>query len=156
MQSSYIYHYIHMMQNIRQKNHKFEILMENSRYYFHFASFWQWPETLTPPRHLLAPLVCRVHSFPPRYSIAGATVTVHQFFCILHFNFQHNKICMWFYWVICLLIQRPITMIKDSSEYFCKGNIICRVYWALQMYLKSFRYSDSIKRSVVHTWIKKK
>ena len=40
MQSSSIYHYIYMMQ---QKNHKFEILMENSWNYFHFASFWHWP-----------------------------------------------------------------------------------------------------------------
>ena len=42
-------------------------------------------ETLTPPRHLVSPLVCRVRECPPWCSIVGDTVTVHQFFCILHF-----------------------------------------------------------------------
>ena len=41
-------------------------------------------ETPTPPGHLVSPLVCRVHECPPWCFIAGATVTVHQFFCILH------------------------------------------------------------------------
>ena len=42
-------------------------------------------ETLTPPGHLVSPLVCRVNECPPWCSIFGVTVTVHQFFCILHF-----------------------------------------------------------------------
>ena len=42
-------------------------------------------ETLTPPGHLVSPLVCRVRECPPWCSIVDATVTVHQFFCILHF-----------------------------------------------------------------------
>ena len=41
-------------------------------------------ETLTPPGHLVSSLVCRVHECPPWDFIVGATVTVHQFFCILH------------------------------------------------------------------------
>ena len=40
--------------------------------------------TLTPPGHLVSPLVCMVHECTPWCSIVGATVTVHQFFCILH------------------------------------------------------------------------
>ena len=39
-------------------------------------------ETLTPPGHLVSPLVCRVRECPPWCSIVCATVTVHQFFCI--------------------------------------------------------------------------
>ena len=44
-------------------------------------------ETLTPPRHqLVLPLLCRVRECTPWCSIVGATVTVYQFFCILHCN----------------------------------------------------------------------
>ena len=42
-------------------------------------------ETLTPPGHLVSPLLAGVLECPPWCSIVGATVTVHQFFCILHF-----------------------------------------------------------------------
>ena len=42
-------------------------------------------ETLTPPGHLVSPLVAGVRECPPWCSIVGATVTVHQFFCILQF-----------------------------------------------------------------------
>ena len=41
-------------------------------------------ETLTPPGHLLS-WFAGVREFPSWCSIIGATVTVHQFFCILHF-----------------------------------------------------------------------
>ena len=41
-------------------------------------------ETLTLPGYLVSPLVCRVLECLPWCSIVGATVTVHQFFCILH------------------------------------------------------------------------
>ena len=41
-------------------------------------------ETLTPPWHRVSPLVYRGLECPPWCSIVGATVTVHQFFCILH------------------------------------------------------------------------
>ena len=41
-------------------------------------------ETLTPPRHLVSPLICRGPWMSTRCSIVGATVEVHQFFCILH------------------------------------------------------------------------
>ena len=41
-------------------------------------------EMLTPPVHLVSPLVFRVRKCPPWCSISGATVTVHQFFCFLH------------------------------------------------------------------------
>ena len=77
-------------------------------------------ETLTPPGHLVSPLVCRSPwmSTVVLYwwcSIVGATVTVHQFFCILHFillnmgyfcwlwhirlfgNFTINYMCIWFF-----------------------------------------------------------
>ena len=40
-------------------------------------------ETLTPPGHLVSPLFAGVRECPPWCSIVGATVTVHQFFCIL-------------------------------------------------------------------------
>ena len=40
-------------------------------------------ETLTPPGHLVSFLVSGVRERPPWCSIVGATVTVHQFFCIL-------------------------------------------------------------------------
>ena len=43
-------------------------------------------EMLTPPGHRVSPLVYRVRECPPWCSIVGATVTVHQFFCILHFQ----------------------------------------------------------------------
>ena len=42
-------------------------------------------ETLTPPGHLVSPLVYGVRECPPWCSIVGATVTVHQFLSILHF-----------------------------------------------------------------------
>ena len=41
--------------------------------------------TLTPPGHLVSPLVCRGPWLPPWYSSVGVAVTVHQLFCILHF-----------------------------------------------------------------------
>ena len=47
-------------------------------------------ETLTPPWHLVSPLVCRGPWMSPWCSIVGATVTVHQFFCILHSVPFHN------------------------------------------------------------------
>ena len=45
-------------------------------------------ETLTPPGHLVSPLVwfAGVRECPPWCYIVDATVTVHQFFCILHFQ----------------------------------------------------------------------
>ena len=49
-------------------------------------------ETLTPPGHLVSPLVCKG---PPWYSIVFATVTVHQFFCILHFCPDSISPCIW-------------------------------------------------------------
>ena len=41
-------------------------------------------DKLTPPGQLVSPLVSGVRECPPWCSIVGATVTVHQFFCILH------------------------------------------------------------------------
>ena len=43
-------------------------------------------ETLTPPVHLVSPLFAGVRECPLWCSIVGATVTVHQFFCILHYR----------------------------------------------------------------------
>ena len=42
-------------------------------------------ESLTPPEHLVSPLVCRGPWMSTVALYFGATVTVHQFFCILHF-----------------------------------------------------------------------
>ena len=42
-------------------------------------------ETLTPPGHLVSPLVCRGLWMSTVVLYFGATVTVHKFFCILHF-----------------------------------------------------------------------
>ena len=41
-------------------------------------------ETMTPPGHLVHLRAAGVRECPPWCSIVGATVTVHQFFCILH------------------------------------------------------------------------
>ena len=41
-------------------------------------------ETLTPSGRLVSPLVCRGPWMPTVVTIVGATVKVHQFFCILH------------------------------------------------------------------------
>ena len=54
-------------------------------------------ETLTPPGHLVSPLVYRVRECPPWCSIVGATVTVHQFFCWVELS-----------WIGCLTSQLTI------------------------------------------------
>ena len=61
---------------------------------------WRVPlakqETLTPPGHLVSPLICKgFRECQPWCSTVGATVTVHQFFCILH---------CYFAFLICVLV----------------------------------------------------
>ena len=51
-------------------------------------------ETLNPPGHLISPLVAGVRDCPPWCSIVGATVTVHQFFFILHFCHTCSLCCV--------------------------------------------------------------
>ena len=48
-------------------------------------------ETLTPLGHLVTPLVFRVRIYPPWCSLVGATVTVHQIFCILLYLWYIKK-----------------------------------------------------------------
>ena len=46
-------------------------------------------ETLTHPGHLVPTLMCRVRECPLWCCIVSATVTVHQFVCILHSVYRH-------------------------------------------------------------------
>ena len=96
-------------------------------------------ETLTTPGHLVTPLVCRVCECPPWCSIVGATVTVHQFFCILLYfqlqiAFEKLSVCQ-----VAFLSQ-----IVMSFVLFCENLVEDIVYMAgichLQYFLNIFVY----------------
>ena len=79
-----------------------------------------------------------VRECPPWCSIVGATVTVHQFFCILHFillnmgyfcwlwhirffgNFTINYMCIWFFPLVFVIFNSKNNYFKDIC-WLCDG-----------------------------------
>ena len=75
-------------------------------------------ETLTLPGHLVSPLVCRVHECLPWCSFVGATVTVHQFFCILHYSCRSEGT------VRCALpFMTSVTISTEISQCILSSNV---------------------------------